>query len=432
MAPLTRNRAGPGNVPSDLAVTYYTQRAGAGLIVTEATQVAPEGQGYPNTPGIHTDAQVAGWKRVTDAVHAAGGRIVLQLWHVGRISHPLFQPGGVLPVAPSAIAPAGQTYGPDWKKIDYVAPRALDTAELPGIVAGYVEGARRAKLAGFDGVEVHGANGYLLDQFLRDGSNKRTDGYGGSIENRARLMLEVVAAVTEVWGADRVGLRLSPHNAYNDMADSNPRATFGYVARAIAPLRLAYLHVIEPADTPPEQRLLAALKAAAGVPLIANWGYTQASAEAVIASGAADAVAFGKLYIANPDLAQRFAAGAALEHARRQDVLRRRGEGLHRLPGAAGVDRRAAARPSTSLRRAAVALERLLDPRNRGFRQIDEARDILLHGKAIDRVDLDPLVDGFGQVPRRLARPGRRRGAASPAGRRARRAGRLWSVRSHC
>lgn len=312
MAPLTRSRAGVGNVPSDLAVTYYTQRASAGLIISEATQVVPEGQGYPTTPGIHSDAQVEGWRRVTDAVHAAGGRMVLQLWHVGRVSHPVFQPDGQLPVAPSAVAPKGQLYGPDWKKIDYVTPRALDLDELPGIVAGYARGAALAKQAGFDGVEVHGANGYLLDQFLRDGSNQRTDAYGGSVENRARLLLETVAAVVEIWGESRVGVRLSPLNPNNDMADSNPKATFGYVAGELARFGLAYVHVLEGEQAPAEQRVMGEIKRLCGAPVIANMGYTSDTAEAAIAEGRADAIAFGKLFLANPDLPRRLRTEAAL------------------------------------------------------------------------------------------------------------------------
>ncbi len=312
MAPLTRCRAGAGNVPQPLNVEYYRQRASAGLIISEATQVVPEGQGYPNTPGIHSDAQVAGWKTVTDAVHAAGGRIVLQLWHVGRVSHPVFQPGNQLPVAPSAIAPKGQLYGPDWKKIDYVAPRALELAEIPGVIEGYVVGARNAKRAGFDGVEVHGANGYLLDQFIRDGSNTRTDSYGGSITNRARLTLEVVEAVVGVWGASRVGIRLSPLNPNNDMADSNPKATFGFVARELARFGLAYVHVLEPVETPADTQVLGTVKAACCAPVIANNGYTLETAQAAIRAGKVDAVAFGKLFLANPDLPKRLTAGAPL------------------------------------------------------------------------------------------------------------------------
>lgn len=309
MAPLTRSRAGAGNVPQALNVEYYTQRASAGLIISEATQVVPEGQGYPSTPGIHSESQVAGWKTVTDAVHAAGGRIVLQLWHVGRVSHPVFQPGGKLPVAPSPIAPKGQLYDNSWKKIDYVAPRALELAEIPSVIEGYVKGAQNAKRAGFDGVEVHGANGYLLDQFIRDGSNKRADAYGGSIANRARLALEVTEAVVGVWGASRTGIRLSPTNPNNDMADSNPKATFGHVARELARLKLAYVHVLEPVGTPADQEVLSTVKAMCGAPVIANNGYALESAQAAIKDGKADAIAFGKLFLANPDLPRRLKAG---------------------------------------------------------------------------------------------------------------------------
>jgi len=220
MAPLTRNRAGKGNVPGQLNATYYVQRASAGLIITEATQVSPQGLGYPSTPGIHSAKQVEGWKLVTDAVHQQGGRIVLQLWHVGRISHPDLQPDGALPVAPSAIAPKGEASTYEGQK-PFVTPRALETSEIPEIIEQYRQGAKNALEAGFDGVEVHGANGYLLDQFLRDATNQRTDEYGGSIENRTRLLLEVTEAVTEVWGGERVGVRLSPSGTFNDMHDSN-------------------------------------------------------------------------------------------------------------------------------------------------------------------------------------------------------------------
>lgn len=312
MAPMTRNRASAGNVPNELMAAYYRQRVGAGLIISEATQVIAEGQGYPYTPGIHSEDQVAGWKLVTDTVHAAGGKMVLQLWHVGRISHPVFQPGGKLPVAPSAVAPKGQIYGMDWKKIDYVTPRALELSELPGIVDAFAKGAELAKRAGFDGVEVHGANGYLLDEFLRDGTNKRTDVYGGSPQNRARLLLETVDAVVKVWGAERVGVRLSPHNPNNDMSDSDPVATFGYVAKALTGKRLAYIHLMEGADTPPEQQLLGLYKATCGSPIVVNWAYDRETAEAVVREGRADAVAFAKLFLANPDLPKRLQAGAPL------------------------------------------------------------------------------------------------------------------------
>lgn len=309
MAPLTRCRAGAGNVPRDLNVEYYRQRAGAGLIISEATQVMPEGQGYPSTPGIHSDEQVAGWKKVTDAVHAAGGRMVLQLWHVGRISHPVYQPGGKLPVAPSAVVPKGQIYDPTWTKIDYVAPRPLELSEIPGIIQAYVKGAQNARRAGFDGVEVHSANGYLLDEFLRDGTNKRTDAYGGSVQNRARLTLEVTEAVVGVWGASRVGIRLSPTNPNNDMADSNPKALFGHVAGELARLKLAYVHVLEAIETPADQQVLSTIRAACGAPLVANSGYALETAQAAIKEGRVDAIAFGKLFIANPDLPQRLKQG---------------------------------------------------------------------------------------------------------------------------
>src|SRR5580692_1932961 len=250
MAPMTRNRAGPGNVPVELNATYYAQRASAGLIVSEATQVSPQGIGYPGTPGIHSPEQVAGWKLVTDAVHKAKGRIYLQLWHVGRISHPSLQPDGALPVAPSAIAPAGQAMTYDGMK-PFVTPRALETAEIAGVIADYRRGAENAKTAGFDGVELHGANGYLIDQFLRDGTNKRTDRYGGSASNRARFLTEVTQALIGEWGGERVGVRLSPTNPYNDIADSNPAATFSIAANELNRLGIAYLHIVEPGPDDP-------------------------------------------------------------------------------------------------------------------------------------------------------------------------------------
>lgn len=315
MAPLTRNRAGAGNVPQPLNVEYYVQRSGAGVIITEATQVSPQGVGYPATPGIHSAAQVAGWRQVTDAVHAKGGRIFLQLWHVGRISHPSLQPDGALPVAPSALKPAGQavTYqGPQ----DFVIPRALGLAEIPGIVEQYRSGAQNALAAGFDGVEIHGANGYLLDQFLRDGSNHRTDAYGGSIENRARLMLETTEAVCAVWGANRVGIRLSPLQPFNDMRDSNPEATFRYVVEQLNRFGLAYLHVTEmgkdaPGAAGPAFDLVKLKRIWTGV-YMTNGGYDFARANAALAAGEADMVALGVLFLANPDLPQRFAHGALL------------------------------------------------------------------------------------------------------------------------
>src|SRR5215475_13053829 len=244
MAPLTRSRAGPGNVPTTLSALYYAQRARAGLIISEATQVAPEGQGYISTPGIYSAEQVAGWRCVTSAVDACGGRMVLQLWHVGRISHPSFQPGGALPIAPSAIRPNAKAFTANGFE-EIPTPRALETSEIPGIAAQFAQGARNALAAGFKGVEVHGANGYLIDQFLRDGTNKRTDTYGGSIENRMRFLLEVVDAVSAAVGAERTGLRISPQNEQNDISDSDPQALFNSVASALSGTGLAFLHVIE-------------------------------------------------------------------------------------------------------------------------------------------------------------------------------------------
>ena len=307
LAPLTRSRASEGRVPNDLMRDYYVQRAGAGLILTEATAVTPQGVGYADTPGLWSDTQVAGWRKITDAVHAAGGRIFAQLWHVGRISDPIFL-NGDLPVAPSAIAPAGHVSLVRPQRA-YVTPRALELDELPGIVAAYAQGAENAKKAGFDGVELHGANGYLLDQFLQDGTNKRTDIYGGPVENRARLMLEATDAVLKVWGPGRVGMHLAPRRDSHDMSDSNPAATFGYVAEQLGNRGLAFIAARE-AQKP--DSLGPQLKKAFGGTYIANEGFTQESAEAIIAAGNADAVAFGKLFIANPDLPKRFALGAKL------------------------------------------------------------------------------------------------------------------------
>ncbi len=315
MAPLTRNRAGPGNVPQPINAEYYRQRASAGLIITEATQVSPQGVGYPNTPGIHDDAQMAGWRQVTRAVHEAGGRIFLQLWHVGRISHPSLQPGGALPVAPSAIRPAGEAFTHDGP-VPFLTPRALETREVAGIVGQFRRAAEKALQAGFDGVEVHAANGYLLDQFLRDGTNRRTDAYGGTVENRARLLFEVLDAVVGVWGADKVGVRLSPTNNFNDIRDSDPDRTFGYVVERLNRYGLAYLHVVENAfgtDAHAQQSYdRRALRAAFDGVYIANGGYDRERAETALANDDADLVAFGQLFIANPDLPKRFALGADL------------------------------------------------------------------------------------------------------------------------
>lgn len=313
MAPMTRNRAAQGNVPTDLMATYYQQRASAGLIVSEATQISPQGVGYPATPGIHSDEQVAGWKKVTDAVHKGGGRIYLQLWHVGRISHPSLQPNGALPVAPSAIKPAGDAFTYTGLQ-PFVTPRALELSEIPGIVRDYTEGAKRAKAAGFDGVEVHAANGYLIDQFLRDGSNKRTDEYGGSIENRTRFLREVTEAVVGVWGADKVGVRVSPVNPFNDMSDADPHAVFGHAAKILNDLKVNYIHVVEPATgTPgPKGRVSPVIRTNYRGTLMANGGYDLKAGNAAIASGAADLVSYGVLFLANPDLPTRFQRGTEL------------------------------------------------------------------------------------------------------------------------
>ena len=314
MAPLTRNRAGAGNVPQAMQVEYYAQRASAGLIVTEATQVSAQGVGYPDTPGIHTADQIKGWRRVTGAVHAQGGRIFLQLWHVGRISHPSLQPDGALPVAPSAIRPDGDAFTASGLQ-PFVTPRALTLDEIPGIVESFRAGAANALEAGFDGVEIHAANGYLLDQFLRDGSNRRTDAYGGPVENRARLLFEVTDAVAGVWGSDRVGMRLSPINGFNSMSDSDPDATFGHVFRRLSAHGLAYLHVVETDFAGAKEKRhydRDALRAAYRGTYIANGGYDRYRALNAIATGAADLVSFGAPYVANPDLAERFALDAPL------------------------------------------------------------------------------------------------------------------------
>jgi N-ethylmaleimide reductase len=314
MAPLTRARAvGGKRVPNSLMTEYYVQRASAGLILTEATSVTPQGVGYANTPGIWSDEQVAGWKEITTAVHAAGGRIFMQLWHVGRISDPELLDGEA-PVAPSAIAAAGRVslLRPERP---YVVPRALDAEEIPGVVAAYRKGAENAKLAGFDGVEVHGANGYLLDQFLQDKTNQRTDNYGGSIENRARLMLEVTDACIDVWGANRVGMHLAPRRDSHDMGDSDPAATFGYVARELGKRGIAFICAREAIG---EDSLGPLLKQEFGGVYIANEKMTRESAEQLMASGKADAVAFGQLFIANPDLPLRLQTGAGFNPARPQ------------------------------------------------------------------------------------------------------------------
>lgn len=321
MAPLTRSRAGqPGDVPTALNAEYYAQRAGAGLIVSEATQVSRQGQGYAWTPGMYSEAQEAGWKLVTDAVHAAGGRIAAQLWHVGRISHTLLQQDGQAPVAPSALAAEGanafvvRADGSAGNEPTSM-PRALETAEIPGVVAQFAQAARRADRAGFDMVEVHAANGYLLQQFLSTNSNRRSDAYGGTLENRSRFTLEVVDAVVAELGAARVGVRISPYFAGHGIADEQAEESALYLAREFTRRGIAYLHIAEPdwAGGPKlSDSFRAALREAFGGVLVFCGGYTAERAEALIASGVADAVAFGRPFLANPDLVERFARGAAL------------------------------------------------------------------------------------------------------------------------
>jgi N-ethylmaleimide reductase len=315
MAPLTRDRAGHGMVPTPLMAEYYAQRASAGLIISEATQISPEGQGYLDTPGIYSAAQVKGWQAVTAGVHARGGKMVLQLWHVGRISHVSLQEGGKAPVAPSAIQARAQTFTAKGME-DVSAPRALEADELPRIVADYRRAATLAMEAGFDGVEVHGANGYLLDQFLRDGSNHRTDAWGGSIENRTRLLFEVVADVAKTIGAGKVGVRLSPVTPAGDAHDSNPQPLFERAVARLAPLGLAYMHVIEGATGGDRHNLPFDYEALhRGFPgaWMVNNGYDLGMAERTLAAGRADLVAFGRPFIANPDLVRRLREGAPLQ-----------------------------------------------------------------------------------------------------------------------
>jgi 2,4-dienoyl-CoA reductase-like NADH-dependent reductase (Old Yellow Enzyme family) len=328
MAPLTRSRApGEGRVPNALMAEYYAQRASAGLILSEATSVTPMGVGYADTPGIWSDAQVEGWKRVTEAVHQAGGRIVLQLWHVGRISDPVFL-NGEQPVAPSAVQPAGHVSLVRPIK-SYETPRALDLEEIPGIVAAYRKGAENAKKAGFDGVEIHGANGYLLDQFLQDSTNQRKDAYGGSIENRARLMLEVTDACIAVWGADRVGMHLAPRRDAHDMGDSTPLETFGYVARELGKRGIAFICAREAVG---DDRLGPQLKKIFGGVYIANEKMTKEAAEQLLTKGEADAVAWGQWFIANPDLPARLERNAPLNPARPEKFYAPGAEGYTDYP----------------------------------------------------------------------------------------------------
>jgi N-ethylmaleimide reductase len=318
LSPMTRSRALEGNVPNPLAATYYAQRSSAGLIITEATQVSPQGVGYIRTPGMHSSAQVVGWRKVTDAVHKAGGRIFAQLWHVGRVSHPDFH-GGALPVAPSALPVEGEAFTHNGK-VKIVTPRALELNELPGIVAQFRTAAENAKAAGFDGVELHGANGYLLDQFLRDGANRRTDAYGGSVANRAKFPLEVTDAVISVWGPGRVGYKLSPHFAGYSMSDANPVETFSHIVKELGRRKIGYIHIGEaiagpmaaPAGT---VRVTPILRSIFGGTVMVNGGYDARSANAAIARGEADLVAIGVPFLANPDLPARYFADKALNAA---------------------------------------------------------------------------------------------------------------------
>ena len=316
LAPLTRCRASEGHIPNDLNAEYYSQRAAAGLIISEATSVSSRGYGYPNTPGIHTKEQVGGWKKVTEAVHAKGCHIYLQLWHVGRISHPAYQQDGVKPVAPSAIKPKGQVFTGSTME-EYVTPRALETDVIAEIISEYVHGAALAKEAGFDGVEIHNANGYLLDQFLRTGTNMRGDRYGGTVQNRARLTLEITEAVVGVWGADRVGIRFSPAGIFNDMHDNNPLETFGHVLSELNRFGLAYAHITK---VTAQDIAHGAVEGVGPKELRPYWrgkvvsagGFTLDSGNAALAEGWADAIAFGVPFLSNPDLTERLRRGAPL------------------------------------------------------------------------------------------------------------------------
>jgi len=321
MAPLTRMRAIADAIPNPLAKIYYSQRAGAGLIITEATQISPLGMGYPATPGIYSIEQTAAWKEIVEAVHAKGGTIVAQLWHVGRISHSSLHPEEGLPEAPSAIAAAGQTYGADWQLHDYETPKAMTSNDIARLLRDYKLAAQNAKDAGFDGVEIHAANGYLLDQFLQDKTNQRSDEYGGSIENRIRILTEVIESVASIFPTDRIGIRLSPYGSFNDISDSDPVSLFTAVINRLNNHNLAYVHMIEPRSTsaggndqvnegaPVTSEIF---RAAYHGKFISAGGYDQAMGEAALEAGLADAIAYGRLYISNPDLAERFKANAPL------------------------------------------------------------------------------------------------------------------------
>jgi N-ethylmaleimide reductase len=324
MAPLTRNRAGPGLIPGKFALEYYAQRATAGLIIAEATQISAQAQGYADTPGCYTDDQVAGWKKVTDAVHARGGTIVVQLWHTGRVSHTSFQKDGQAPVGPSAIRADTKTFVAGQGFVDVSTPRALKLDEIPGIIGDFRHASTRAIEAGFDGVELHGAHGYLLDAFLRDGTNHRTDAYGGSIENRARLVLEVTKVCAKAIGADRLGVRISPTSTAGDSRDSNPQALFNHVVEGLSPLRLAYVHVVEGETGGARDNIpfdYDALRDRFDGVWMVNNGYNREMAIDVVATGRADLVSFGRLFIANPDLVERLSENGPLNALMEQKTL---------------------------------------------------------------------------------------------------------------
>jgi N-ethylmaleimide reductase len=326
MAPLTRSRARqPGNVPHPLSACYYAQRASAALIISEATQVSMQGQGYAWTPGIHSREQVDGWRRVTDAVHEAGGLIFCQLWHVGRISHPALQPDRMLPVAPSAIIPQGTAFieneRGEGELVPFVRPRALQTEEMPYLVGQYARAARNAMIARFDGVEIHAANGYLLDQFIESRTNHRTDLYGGSVENRARLLFEVAEALIPIWGPDRIGVRLSPLGGLNDIADDDPETTFGTIVESLNELRLAYLHLVNPAIAALDKgaepdagtmRMAELIRQKYRGTLMLAGGFSRDTAERWLEEDRADLIAFGRKFLANPDLPERLKSRASL------------------------------------------------------------------------------------------------------------------------
>jgi N-ethylmaleimide reductase len=336
MAPLTRSRAGAGGTPGPMNATYYAQRATAGLIISEATNISPQGRGYAFTPGIHSEAQVAGWRQVTQAVHAAGGLIFCQLWHVGRISHPSLQPDGALPVAPSAVQPTGQAFTESGFQ-PFVTPRALELTEIPGVIEQYRHATRCAREAGFDGVEIHAANGYLLDQFMKDKTNLRTDRYGGSIENRVRLTLEVVEAVVGEWDAGRVGIRFSPISPANDIADSDPEPLFSYAVAQLNRFGLAFIHVVEGATQGPREVPggfdLQVLRRLFNGVYMANNGYDLALARQALTAGAADLIAFGRPFIANPDLVARLRDGRPLAEMDRATLYGGDAHGYTDYPG---------------------------------------------------------------------------------------------------